>query len=77
MDVWCVYVFILCLRYPVLRLRPCVGLITRPRSPTVCKMIMKLKKKQRPGPKGTVDPVKKKRVDLHRILLRRSNAENK
>jgi hypothetical protein len=32
-------------------------LITRPRSPTVCKMIMKLKK--RPGPTGAVEPVKK------------------
>jgi hypothetical protein len=39
-------------------LRPCDGLITRPRSPTVCKMIMKLKN-HRPGPKGAVEPVKK------------------
>jgi hypothetical protein len=43
MDVWCVYVFILCLCGPVFRQRPCDKLITRPRSPTVCKMIIKLK----------------------------------
>jgi hypothetical protein len=36
MDVWCVYVFILCLCCPVCRQWPCDGLITRPRSPTVC-----------------------------------------
>jgi hypothetical protein len=61
-----VYVFIL---FVVLCLgRPCDELITRPRSPTVCKMIMKLKK-QRPGPKGAVEPVKKKLKDntfIHR-----------
>jgi hypothetical protein len=43
MDVWYVYVFILCLCCPVFRQRPCDELITRPRSPTVCKIIMKLK----------------------------------
>jgi hypothetical protein len=53
-----VYVFILCLCCPVFRKRPCDELITRPRSPAVCKMILKLKN-QRPGPKGAVDPVKK------------------
>jgi hypothetical protein len=42
MDIWCVYVFILCLCCPVFRQRPCDELIIRPRSPTVCKMIMKL-----------------------------------
>jgi hypothetical protein len=36
MDVWCVYAFIMCLCCPVFRQRPCDGLITRPRSPTVC-----------------------------------------
>jgi hypothetical protein len=36
MEVWCVYVFILCLCCPVCRYRPCDGLITRSRSPTVC-----------------------------------------
>jgi hypothetical protein len=41
--------FILCLCCPVCRQRPCDGLITRPRSSTVCvKNITKLKKK--PGP---------------------------
>jgi hypothetical protein len=39
--------------------RPCDELITRPRSPTVCKMIMKLKN-QRPRTKGAVEPAKKK-----------------
>jgi hypothetical protein len=49
MDVWWVYAFILCLRCPVFRYRPCDGLITRPRSPTVCvKKITELNK--RPGP---------------------------
>jgi hypothetical protein len=43
MDDWCVYVLILCLCCLVFRQRPCGELITRPRSPTVCKMIMKLK----------------------------------
>jgi hypothetical protein len=57
-DVWYVYVFILCLCFNVIRLRPCDELITRSRSPTICKMIMKLKN-QRPGPKGAVKPVKK------------------
>jgi hypothetical protein len=36
MDVWSVYVFCLCLCCPVFGKRPCDGLITRPRSPTVC-----------------------------------------
>jgi hypothetical protein len=36
-DVWCVYAFILCLCCPVYRQGPCDELITRPRSPTVCK----------------------------------------
>jgi hypothetical protein len=44
-DVWYVYVFILCLCCPVFR-RPCDGLITRPRSPIVCKMIIKLNKSE-------------------------------
>jgi hypothetical protein len=35
-DVWCVYAFILRLCCPVFRQRPCYGLITRPRSSTVC-----------------------------------------
>jgi hypothetical protein len=34
---------ILCLCCPVFRQRPCDQLITRPRSPTVCKMIKKLR----------------------------------
>jgi hypothetical protein len=42
MDVWFVYVFILCLCYPVFRQRLCDGLITRPRSPTVFKIIKKI-----------------------------------
>jgi hypothetical protein len=46
MDVSYVYVFILCLCCPVFRLKPCDELITRQRSPTVCKMIMKLKKSE-------------------------------
>jgi hypothetical protein len=58
MDVWYVYMFILCLCSPVFRYRLCDELITRPRRPTVCKMIMKLKN-QRPGPKGAVEPLKK------------------
>jgi hypothetical protein len=38
--------FILCLCFSVCRRRPCDGLISRPRSPTVCvKMIMELKKR--------------------------------
>jgi hypothetical protein len=37
MDVWCVYVFVLCLCYPVFRQRPCDELITRSRSPAVYK----------------------------------------
>jgi hypothetical protein len=49
-----------CVCCPVFRYRPCDELITRIRSPTVCKMILKLKIK-RPGPKGGVQPVKKKK----------------
>jgi hypothetical protein len=45
MDVWCVYAFILCLSCPVFRQRPCDELITRPKSPTVCKIIKKLRNK--------------------------------
>jgi hypothetical protein len=37
LKVWMsVYTFILCLCCRVCRYRPCDGLITRPRSPTVC-----------------------------------------
>jgi hypothetical protein len=47
-------------------------MITRPRSPTVCKIIIKLKN-QRPGPKGAVEPVKKKKMtsvnDLRYVIL--------
>jgi hypothetical protein len=53
MDPW----YALCV-YSVFRYRPCDGLTTRSRSPTVCKMIMKLRN-QRPWPKGGVKPVKK------------------
>jgi hypothetical protein len=51
MDVWYVYVFILCLCCPVFRQEPSDPLIPRPRSPTVCKMIMKLKIRDQ-GPRG-------------------------
>jgi hypothetical protein len=34
--------FDVCVRFSVFRQRPCDELITRPRSPTVCKMIKKL-----------------------------------
>jgi hypothetical protein len=44
--------------YSVFRYRPCDELITRPRSPTVCKNDHETEK-QRPGPKGAVEPVKK------------------
>jgi hypothetical protein len=43
---------------------PCDELITRPRCPTVCDIIMNLKN-QRPGSKGTVEAVKKKVTDIH------------
>jgi hypothetical protein len=43
-------------------------LITRPRSPTVCKMIMKLKK-QKPEPKGVVQPVKKNVLSMYVVTL--------
>jgi hypothetical protein len=36
MDVLCVYAFILCLCCPVVRYRLCDGLITNPKSPTIC-----------------------------------------
>jgi hypothetical protein len=36
-DVWCVYAFILCLRCPVCRQRPCDGLIPHKRSTIVSK----------------------------------------
>jgi hypothetical protein len=52
-----VYVFILYFCCPVFRSRPCDELITRPKSPNFCKMIMKLKN-QMLGPKGAVEPVK-------------------
>jgi hypothetical protein len=42
MDVWYVYVFILCLCCPVFRQRACDELITHSRSPTVCKMIKRI-----------------------------------
>jgi hypothetical protein len=45
MDFWYVYVFILCLCSPVFRYRPCDELITRQRSPTVCKYEQNEKKK--------------------------------
>jgi hypothetical protein len=63
MDVWSVYVFILCLCCPVFRQRPCDELITRPRSHTVCNMIMKLKSWGQ-GPKGAVELVRKKELLL-------------
>jgi hypothetical protein len=43
----------------VLRYRTCDGLITRPRSPAVCKIDYETEK-QMPEPKGAVEPVKKK-----------------
>jgi hypothetical protein len=57
MNVLYVHVFILCLCCPVFRQRPCDELITHPGSPTICKMIMKLKNR-RPGPKRAVEPAK-------------------
>jgi hypothetical protein len=66
MDVW--YVFILCLGCPVFSQRPCDEPITRARSSTVCKMIMKLKN-QRAGPKGAVEPVKK--MIMNDAIIRR------
>jgi hypothetical protein len=43
MNVWCVCACVfLSLCCPLFRYRPCDELITRPRSPTVCKMIKKL-----------------------------------
>jgi hypothetical protein len=68
MDVWCVYVFILCLYCPVFRQRSCDELITHPSNTTVCKMIMKLKN-QRLGSKGAVEPVKKM------IYLKKNSAD--
>jgi hypothetical protein len=52
------YVFILCLCCPVFRQRPCDELITHPRSPAVCKMIMKLKIRGQ-GPRGLQSQRKK------------------
>jgi hypothetical protein len=46
MDFWYGYVFILCLCCPVFRQRPCDELITRPRSPAVCKIITVKKEHQ-------------------------------
>jgi hypothetical protein len=46
----------------------CDELIPRPRSPTACKMIMNLKK-QRPCPKGAVEPTKKKIPNVCMKLL--------
>jgi hypothetical protein len=60
-DVWYVYVFILCLCCPVCRMRPCRELITRPRSLTVCKMIMKLKISDQGTRGGAVEPVGEKK----------------
>jgi hypothetical protein len=48
--------------YSVFRQRSCDELITRPRSPTVCKMIIKLKN-QRPGPKGALEQWKNLRPE--------------
>jgi hypothetical protein len=39
-----VYAFILCLRCPMFRSRPCDELITRPRSPTICKNVHETEK---------------------------------
>jgi hypothetical protein len=36
MNIWCVSAFFLCLCFSVFREWPYDGLITRPRSPTVC-----------------------------------------
>jgi hypothetical protein len=47
MDICCVYVFILCLCCPAFRERLCGELIARQSSPTICKMIMKLKDEAR------------------------------
>jgi hypothetical protein len=58
MSVWYVYAFIPCLCCSVFRYMPCDELITRPWSPTVCRMIMKLKN-QRSRPKRAVEPLKK------------------
>jgi hypothetical protein len=66
MDVWCVYVFILCLYCSVFRQRPCDELITRPRSPTICKNDHETEK-QRPRPKWAVEPVKKKKLQHYHL----------
>jgi hypothetical protein len=42
-DVWYVCLFFLCLCCPVFRWRPCDEMITSPTSPTVCKIIKKLR----------------------------------
>jgi hypothetical protein len=49
-DIWCVYVFILCVVLCCPVFRSCDELITRPRSPTVCKNDQE-SEKQRSGPK--------------------------
>jgi hypothetical protein len=58
MDVWYVYVFILCLCCPVFRYRPCEELITRPRSSTACVKMIKIK--------NNLDTVRYKRNKLKR-----------
>jgi hypothetical protein len=58
-TMFCVYVFILCSCCPVFRQRPCDELITRPGSPTVCEIIMKLKIRGQ-GPRGLWSQWKKK-----------------
>jgi hypothetical protein len=63
----CLCVF-LCLCCPVYRERPCDGLITRPRSPTVCvkKEISKLKYEAR-AKERAVQPLEKKKEKSSRI----------
>jgi hypothetical protein len=51
MDVWYVYVFILCLCCPVFRYMPCDELITCPRSRTVCKNDHETERRGQ-GPRG-------------------------
>jgi hypothetical protein len=62
MDVWGVYVFILCLCCPVFRKRPCDELITRPRSPTVCKNDHETVKAEARAQGGCTASEKKKRI---------------
>jgi hypothetical protein len=49
----CLYAFVLCLSCPVFR--PCFGLITRPRSPTIVNRIKNLKKQRTNSPKRAVE----------------------